>query len=73
MPTREEKETFFKAIVSTSQLHNLNYIESVVHYCEEIDMEMESALLLMDDRLKALIAQDAEDLHLIPRYGRLPL
>jgi len=73
MPTREEKETFFRAIVSTSQKHDLNYIESVVHYCEEIDLELESALLLMDDRLKALIAQDAEDLHLIPRYGRLPL
>jgi hypothetical protein len=44
-----------------------------VHYCEEIDMEIESAILLIDDRLKALIAQDAEDLHLIPRFGRLPL
>lgn len=73
MPTREEKESFFKAIVEISQRHDFNYIESVVHYCEEIDMEMESAILLIDDRLKALIAQDAEDLHLIQRFGRLPL
>jgi hypothetical protein len=73
MPTREEKEAFFKAIVAVSQKHDFNYIESIVHYCEEIDMEMESAVLLIDDRMKALIAQDAEDLHLIPRYGRLPL
>jgi hypothetical protein len=73
MPTREEKDSFFKTIVDISQQHDFNYIESIVHYCEEIDMEIESAILLIDDRLKALIAQDAEDLHLIPRFGRLPL
>lgn len=73
MPTREEKEEFFRAIVKISQKHDFNYIESIVHYCEEIDMELESAILLIDDRMKALLAQDAEDLHLIPRFGRLPL
>lgn len=73
MPTREEKDAFFRAIVAIVQRHNLNYIESVVYYCEEIDMELESAVLLIDERLKALLAQDAEDLHLIPRFGRLPL
>lgn len=73
MPTKEEKEAFFRAIVEITQRHDLNYIESVVHYCESIDMELESAILLIDERLKALLAQDAEDLHLIPRFGRLPL
>lgn len=73
MPTREEKDAFFTAVMGIVHQHDLNYIESVIHYCEAIDMELESAILLIDDRLKALIAQDAEDLHLIPRFGRLPL
>lgn len=73
MPTREEKEVFFRTILSLVQEHQLNYIEAVVHHCEEIEMEMETAVLLMDERLKALIAQNAEDLHLMHRIGRLPL
>jgi hypothetical protein len=36
-------------------------------------MEVETAVMLMDERLKALIAQNAEELHLIQRMGRLPL
>ncbi len=73
MPTREEKETFFQSIAEIAKKHDFNYIESVIQYCEETDMEMESVILLLDDRLKALIAQDAESLHLIPRFGRLPV
>ncbi len=73
MPTKEEKDAFFRTIVSLTQQHQLNYFEAIVHHCEEIDMEIETAVLLVDERLKALLAQNAEDLHLIPRVGRLPL
>lgn len=73
MPTKEEKDEFFRNIVGAVQQHQLNYIEAVIHHCCEIDMEIETAVLLIDERLKALLAQTAEDLHLIQRVGRLPL
>lgn len=73
MATREEKEAFFRAILDIVRIHRFNYIESIIHYCDEHEMEIETAVLLIDDRLKSLLAQTAEDLHLIPKIGRLPM
>lgn len=72
-PAQEERDIFFRAVVNIVEHQQLNYIEAVVHYCEEIGMEIETAVVLIDERLKARLTQTAEDLHLIQRVGRLPL
>lgn len=72
-PTQEERDIFFRAVANIVEHQQLNWIEAVVHYCQEIEMEIETAVVLIDERLKAKLTQTAEDLHLIQRVGRLPL
>lgn len=53
----------------------LTYIEAVVYYCEETGLEVEVAgtLIKNNPKLKALIQEEAEDLHYLPKTGKLPL
>lgn len=53
----------------------LTYIEAVVYYCEETGLEVEVAgtLIKNNPKLRALIQEEAEDLHYLPKTGRLPL
>lgn len=54
---------------------NLSYIEAVVYYCEITGLEVEVAgtLIKNNPKLKALIQEEAEDLHYLPKGNKLPL
>lgn len=53
----------------------LSYIEAVVYYCEVTGLEVEVAgtLIKNNPKLKALIQEEAEDLHYLPKGNKLPL
>lgn len=53
----------------------LSYIDAVVYYCEVTGLEVEVAgtLIKNNPKLKALIQDEAEDLHYLPKTGKLPL
>lgn len=53
----------------------LSYIEAVVYYCEITGLEVEVAgtLIKNNPKLKALIQEEAEDLHYLPKGNKLPI
>lgn len=53
----------------------LSYIDAVVYYCEITGLEVEVAgtLIKSNPKLKALIQEEAEDLHYLPKGNKLPL
>lgn len=71
--TIEEKEQFFQTVIDTKKKHQVNVIEAVLMVLEERDMDIDTGGLLVNEKLKALLAQTAEDLHFMPRRGRLSL
>lgn len=48
-----------------------NYIDAVVEYCDVHDIEIEVAASLLDSNIRAKLQADAEDLHFMPKSGRL--
>ena len=53
----------------------MEYIDAVVYYCEKNNMEIETAaqLIKQNQRFKAKIRNEAEDLHYLPKISRLPI
>ena len=73
MPTRDEKNTFSAMIISRADTLQTDYIDAMVSYCTEIEMDIEDAATLVNDVLKAKIEEEAQLLRIIPRSSKLPL
>lgn len=69
----EEREKFSRHIESLADKLKVNTIEAIVHYCEENEVEIESAAALINDRLKEKLHLEAQKLRILPRDSRLPL
>ena len=52
---------------------DMNYIDSVIHYCELNDIELESVPKLISKPLKEKIKYDAQKLNLMKRTSRAKL
>jgi hypothetical protein len=57
------------------KLKGMDYIEAVVHFCEETGLEIESAasLIRSSAKMKAHIQNEAENLNYLPKSAKLPL
>ena len=57
------------------QSHDINYIDAVIHYCEqnEYDIEAIGNIIALDLNLTSKIEEEAENLHFIKKIARLPL
>jgi len=73
MPTREERDEFSILILKRASHLRTDHIDAIVTYCDEIGLEMEVAATLINEELKARIEEEAEELRIIPKTGRLPL
>ena len=53
----------------------MEYIDAIVHYCEQNNMEIETAakLIKQNQRFKAKVRSEAESLHFLPKTSKLPL
>ena len=51
----------------------MGYMDSVLFYCEQNEMEPESAAILITGKLKQKIREEAEDLNFIPKTAKLPV
>lgn len=49
------------------------YMDAVVLYCEENEMEIESAAKLLNTRIKEQLEVEAMDLNFIPKVNTLPI
>jgi len=69
------KEKFFQDIRSIVNKKGTSYLEAVVIYCEEYDIEVEtvSTLIKKNELLRAKIEEEAEDLNLIEKSDKLPI
>ena len=48
-------------------------MDTIIHYCERNDMEVESAAKLCNASVKGKIQSEAEDLNYLPKSARLPI
>lgn len=51
----------------------MNYLDSILYYCEENRMEPETAASLVGGKLKQKLREEAEELHFLPKTSKLPL
>jgi len=53
----------------------MEYIDAIVYYCEQNNMEIETAarLVKQNQRYQAKVRSEAEDLHYIPKTSKLPI
>jgi len=53
----------------------MEYIEAVMYYCNENDIEIETAAALIKGsaKMKAKIQFEAENLNYLPKSGKLPI
>lgn len=74
MPTKEEINKFDKAIEALVANTDYNYIEAIIEYCKENNLEIEIAASLISPSLKSKIECDAMDNNLLKvKSSRLPI
>lgn len=73
MPTREEKNTFSTIILTRAEELQIDHIDAIVTYCEELNLEIEIAAALINEVLKSKLEEEAQEINMIPRSAKLPL
>lgn len=73
MATKEERDNFSTLILSLSEKQKVGCMETIINYCEEIGLEVESAATLLNDVVKSRLEEEAMELRYIPRSAKLPL
>lgn len=51
----------------------IGYMDAIIHYCEEVDIDIESISKLINQSLKDKVQNEAEENNYIKRRGKLPL
>ena len=64
---------FYTKIVKLVQDTKLSYMDAVLHYCDQNNMEPETAAQLVNTKLKAQIREEAEVLNFLPKTAKLPI
>ena len=64
---------FYTKIVKLVQDTKLSYMDAVLHYCDQNNMEPETAAQFVNTKLKAQIREEAEILNFLPKTAKLPL
>ena len=52
---------------------DMSYMDAVVYYCEENEIEIETVSKFISKTLKEKIECEARDLNYLPKVGKLPL
>ena len=69
--TSKEFERHITSIMR--EKHPITMIDAIVLYCEEKNIEIETAAALVSPRMKSKIETEAMDSNMIMRKARLPL
>lgn len=65
-------QEFTVKIESIRSKHSMSYVDAIVHYCEEIDIEVESVVSMIDVTLKAKVELEASAVNCVPKVNCLP-
>jgi hypothetical protein len=52
---------------------NLSYLDAVLHFCEQRNLDPTDLAPLLGDKIRSEIASDAQRLNLIPKSPELPV
>ena len=53
--------------------NQLTYMEAIVYYCDNNELEVETAAKLINPVIKSKIEVEAQDLNFLPKTSKLPL
>jgi len=67
------KEAFSIAVERFAKEKRCSYMDAVILYAEENNMEVESAARKISQSLKEKIEVEAQDLNFLPKSARLPI
>lgn len=73
MASKEDVLKFEEIIEDIVWELDINYIDAILHYCEEKSIEPEVVTSMIGRSLKTKIAEDAERLNFLPRTAKLPI
>lgn len=65
-------EEFTYKIEEVRLKHNIGYVDAIVHYCEEVDIDVESIASIVDETLKGKIELEASKVNCLPKVNSLP-
>lgn len=68
-------EKFINEVEKLVSKHRLDYIDAVIHFCENNNIEIEQAATIIRNniRIKSKLQSQAEELHFLPKRARLPI
>lgn len=73
MPTKEEIKNFSLVIEQMALNLKCTKMDAIIHYCQELGMEIEVASTLISSNLKAKIREEAQELNMMKKTSSLPL
>lgn len=67
--------SFMQEIDKLVDEKSMTYIEAVIYFCEQNDIEIETAASLIKGsaKMKARVQDEAEDLNYLPKSRKLPI
>jgi len=66
----EKIEEFSSVILKKASIGNIEVIDAIISYCEELDLEIESIIPLLSQSLLNMIEEEAISLRLIKSSAR---
>lgn len=74
MPIRVLTRNEFSIIIERlSRDKEISIMDAIVYYCEQNEMEVETAAKLINTTIKSKIEAEAINLHYLPKTSKLPL
>jgi hypothetical protein len=67
------KDKFSIIIETMVRDYKVSYLDAIVHWCEENEMEVETAAKLVSPLIKEKMLVEAQDLNVIKKSARLPI
>ena len=73
LPQDTDAETLAQTIERWVIAKRMSYLDAVIYYCAEKNIEPELIAGTLGDKIRGELANDAQRLHFIPKFNQLPL
>jgi murein endopeptidase len=73
MPTKNEISEFSDLINEIAENQGMTRMEAIIHHCEQTGLEIDVASSLISSALKSKIREEAQELNLLKKTGKLPV
>ena len=75
LPKMVNPEQFYEELDNLVKRSHLTYMDAVIHFCQKNDMDIEAAasMLKSNQRIRASIQCEGEELNFLAKTARLPI